>query len=124
MTPAEQLAAVVAKWREGYLDDFINFTEDYACGKQAGRLNCADEIEPILAELQRAQGRLTLEMVRRVYRESLTDMGGMSLIAFTTRLNTLLSAPTPAANPDCPLCQGLGSWVEGEVCKCVKVRQP
>ena len=24
-------------------------------------------------------------------------------------------------NPDCPLCQGLGSWVEGEPCRC---RQP
>ena len=27
-------------------------------------------------------------------------------------------------NPDCPLCQGLGSWVEGEPCGCIKSGRP
>jgi hypothetical protein len=26
-----------------------------------------------------------------------------------------------APNPNCPLCQGLGSWVEGQPCDCTKV---
>lgn len=26
----------------------------------------------------------------------------------------------PQPNPNCPLCQGLGSWIEGEPCGCMK----
>jgi hypothetical protein len=33
-------------------------------------------------------------------------------------------APVRKPNPDCPLCQGLGSWVEGEPCGCTQPAPP
>lgn len=49
------------------------------------------------------------------------------LEAFLTLATAAPAPPEPpavtnaamTANPNCPLCQGLGSWVEGEICACM-----
>jgi hypothetical protein len=101
-TPADKLAAVVNKWRRS-ARKAVNI------GTAGAYMECFEDVEPILAELQRAQGRELLYMAESVSRlihawdlfhSHLPDgeykgLGEMRM-AITYAKKHLLSAPTPA----------------------------
>jgi hypothetical protein len=77
-TPADKLAAVVADMQAGKKDDW------------------AERLLPILAELQRAQWRLTEQQVEQVLCGDVYDINDdPDTKKLTIALNALLSTPTP-----------------------------
>ena len=96
MTPADKLAAVVAAILSPETD-----WDDGEVGVGHRFRVLARELQPILAELQRAQGRLTEEQVRELSQRIAMEVDGFATMEFRLAivygiLSSLLSAPTPA----------------------------
>jgi hypothetical protein len=105
MTPTDKLAAVVAKLRrhfEAIINNWDRNNMEAVRNTAVSGLNYVEsDVQPILAELQRAQGRLTEEQVNWINTiRSVTYNHGQCLSV----IDALLSAPTPA-EPKYPLSQ-------------------
>jgi hypothetical protein len=93
MTPADELAAVVAKWRKE-AEDAYDISTRYGN-------TYADDVQPILAELQRAQRQLTERDALEKIIEHCKFTSGWVVIDEIRKLAeaALLSAPTPDEPP-------------------------